>query len=199
MNNSILIQDNLVKDAQGQEMLCIGGWNETGSCTHLTSALTAVHENAHGRIGGYHERCDTCLAEFVAGNPTGCVYHVGDPQTKRSGNVVHSTLVKDTVSFCHKTSDHVVQGARQLLPSQVRQIRDYCINSNDKCLVAIYTMLLLSIYLFLRKMEVEGLTDENFNIEMFVMTKEFLVDALNLKIHGKSKRTRDRGKCWPAA
>jgi hypothetical protein len=181
-----------VKDAQGREMTCIGGWNAPGNCGHLTSALSAVHKNAHARGGGYQERCDTCSD----GRTGGCALHRGAAQLKRSGNVAESTLVHDTVLFCNKTSVHEVQGARQLLPSQVRLIRDHCINSNDKCLVEIYIMLLLSIYMFMRKMEVQQLTDASFNKEMFVMTEPFLIDALHIKILGKAKQTREHGKCW---
>ena len=185
-----------MKDALGREMTCIGGWNAPGSCGHLTSALSAVHRNAHARCGGYQERCDTCSNENNAGSTGGCALHRGAAQLTRLGNVAESTLVHDTVLYCNKTSVHEVQGARQLLPSQVRLIRDHCINSNDKCLVQIYTMLLLSIYMFMRKMEVQQLTEESLNKNMFVMTESFLIEALNITILGKAKQTREHGKCW---
>ena len=102
--------------------------------------------------------------------------------------------MRNTVERIHKDSVHQVKGACHLLPSHVRAIGEYCISSNDPCQFAIFVLLLLAINLFLRKLEFSSLEDDNFNVNMFVMTGEYLVEALNLKVLGKGKRDQDRGQ-----
>ena len=183
----------MVKDREGQDMTCKGGWKDPKNASPFSTALSTVHVNAHGRTGDYKDCCEGCSVAFRTGNTGGCEFHNGDPRTTRSGNVCRSTLVKNTIEHIVKNSDHQIVGAKHLLPSQVRQIRDHCIGSNDKGKFEIFSLLLMSISLFLRKMEYTSLEAANFNMEMFVMKDSYCIEALNLKVRGKSKRTKERG------
>ena len=77
-----------------------------------------------------------------------------------TGNVVNSTKVADTIAHIKAGSNHTVKGACHLLPSDVRDLRDHCLNSNDPYLFCIWVMLLLAIDLFLRKMEFQSLHEQ---------------------------------------
>ena len=74
----------------------------------------------------------------------------------------------------------------------MRDIRDYCVNSNDPFHFGLFCVLLLSIDVFLRKVEFQSLSSDNFNSNLFVMTGEFLPEALNLKVKGKIKKTKNQ-------
>ena len=81
-----------------------------------------------------------------------------------------------------------------MLPSEVRILGRFCIASNNLFYLAIYALLLLSIDVFLRKIEFSSLDLENFNTAMFVMTDEYIIEALNLKAKGKKKKKSKKGK-----
>ena len=168
-------------------MLASGGWDDPENCATLLSALTCVHENAHGCCGQYKEVCKDCLDIYNRTGTGGCRHHHADPRPTHSGNVCRSMLVKNTVARIRKDSEHQIKGACHLLPCDVRQVGDYCISSNDPFLFGIFVLLLMSIELFLRKYEFSSLELSNFNTNMFVMTGEYLIEALNLKVKGKHK------------
>ena len=113
-----------------------------------------------------------------------------------------STIVCDTFSYIRDNTAHMVNGACHLLPSHVRKIREYAASSNDIVWYEIFVMLLMSIELFLQKMEYSSLDGDNFNTNMFVMSDEFVPEALNLKVKGKKKRKKKRKglndfyACW---
>ena len=67
----------------------------------------------------------------------------------------------------------------------VRHIGLHCVTSNDPYLYGIYVLLLFSIDLFLRKMEFSSLEPNNFSTTMFVMTAQYTIEALNVKVKGK--------------
>lgn len=187
------MQGNVAKDSKGRDMTCKGGWKDPKNASPFRTALSHVHANAHGRTGDYKEFCEACSVAFRAGITGGCEFHNGDPRTTRTGNVCRSTLVNNTIEHIVKESDHQIVGAKHLLPSQVRQIRDHCIGSNDKGKFEIFTLLLVSINLFLRKLEFSSLESANFNTNMFAMKGAYCIEALSLKVRGKNKRTKERG------
>ena len=59
-------------DAQNKQMKCIGGWNDPDNCKMFRSALTCVHENAHGRKGEHQEACAACKECFDKKEFGGC-------------------------------------------------------------------------------------------------------------------------------
>jgi hypothetical protein len=68
------------------------------------------------------------------------------------------------------------------------------VSGNDPCDFAIYVLLLVAINLFLRKLEFSSLQESNFNLDMFVMTGEYIVGAMHLKVLGKAVRNTTRGE-----
>ena len=180
-------------DSSGNQMKCIGGWNDPENLTTFSAVMSLVHERTHGRTGPYLEACSECMKVHQGGKSGGCLAHKGSPRPQRSGNVTHSIEVRDTILKIKKDSGHQVNGACHLLPSDLREIGGYCSSSNDPFLFMICVMLLLSIDLFLRQMEFISLHYDNFMTNMFVMSDEFIVEALNLRVKGKAKRHKKKG------
>lgn len=174
-------------------MTAIGGWNDPEACDGFRSALTCVHENAHGRKGDYIEECTACFDIWKEKGAGSCSTHIAEAAPRRRGNVCNSTVVRDTIKQIKTNSSHKREGAAQLLPGDVRDIGEYCINSNDPFLFAVFVLLLVSIDLFLRKMEFMSLELSNFNTNLFVMSGEYIIEALNLKVKGKKKKKKRRG------
>ena len=163
-----------------------GLWHDPDNCDGLRSAITHVLVNSHGLGDSYWDKCHQCVEAVREQNFLGCPFH-NPPRVVTTGNVMTCTQVNDTIHWLRDNTDHVVQGASHLLPSHVRQIRAYAEASNDVYWFGIYTLLLMSIELFLRKMEFSSLTLDNFNTDMFVMSAENLPEALNLRVKGKKK------------
>jgi len=171
----------------------MGGWKDPDNSAGFNSALYTVHEIAHGRVGQYVDPCPQCRTLWTD-NRGGCESHANSPQPVRSGSVCSSTLMKNTIQWIHKRSNHKTNGSAQLLPKQVRQLGVHCVSGNDPCDFAIYVLLLVAINLFLRKLEFSSLKESNFNVDMFVMTGEYIVSALHLKVLGKGVRDTTRGE-----
>ena len=184
-----------------KKILGMGAWNDPDILDQLRSATTHVLVNAHGHGITYWNSCQDCSREASKANFSGCKFH-SPARLVTAGNVMKSTMVSDTINYIRANTSHIVRGACHLLPSHVRQIRNYAASSNDIFWMEIYVLLLMSIELFLRKMEYTSLTLENFNQNMFVMSDDFVVEALNLKVKGKKKRkkkkkaTNDNYPCW---
>ena len=137
-----------------------------------------MHVTAHGRTGDYKEFCKDCAEEYARGQRNGCTGHNNDPRVHRLGNVCNSPLVINTAEKLNKESTHKVDGAKQLLPSQLRAVGDYCISSNNHAELEVYALLVVAIYLFLQKLEFSSLKADNFNENMFVMNAPFIVQGL---------------------
>lgn len=179
-------------DGTTQQLTAFGGWNDPEICDGFRSALAHVHANAHEMAGEYRNVCAQCKHQYETNNKRGCTHHESNPRPSRSGNVTLSTLMNDTIAHIKDASNHKVNGACHLLPGDLRQIRSYCISSNNPHLFCIFVMLLTSIELFLRKMEFTSLHSDNFNTDMFVFTAENVFDALNIKVKGKKKRKKKK-------
>ena len=190
-----------LKNPQNEEILGMGVWNDPDILDQLRSATTHVLVNGHGHGQTYWNMCKDCCVAASQNIFSGCKYH-SPCRLVTSGNVMGATSVRDTINYIRDKSHHVVSGACHLLPSHVRQIREYAASSNDIYWMEIYVLLLMSIELFLRKMEYSSLTVDNFNTNMFVMSDEYVVEAFNLKVKGKKKRkkkkkaTNDTYPCW---
>ena len=194
------MNDNPLFNAKDEQLKGLGAWKDPEVLDNYRTAMVHVHGNCHGFDNRYWEACPHCVNNKNNGVFAPCNYHTFS-QTVRSGNVMYATRVKDSIIHIRKNSIHVVRGASHLLPGDVRQIRKFVEAANDVYWMGIYTMLLMSIELFLRKMEYSSLTAENFNTKMFVLSGEYNIDALNIKVKGKRKRRKARQTesgtaCW---
>ena len=191
-------------NAKGEEMVgtkkyC--DWHAPDNMDQLLSAMRHIHQNCHGMGDTYVEKCNECASKYEKKESGGCRSHP-IPRYTRLGNVSASTAVKDTVQYLKNTSVHIVRGSCHLLPSEVRMIREHAAASNNLWLMEIFTLLLTSIELFLRKREYSSLHSDNFNTDMFLLTDDFVIEALNVSVKGKRKNTKERRNtsdvyaCW---
>jgi hypothetical protein len=102
------VKDN--GDLDGPLLMCQGRWSDPDNCISLMSALSCVHENTHGRKGDYVEKCNACAIRNAEGLSGNCGNH-NDVRVARGGNVVKSTLVKNTRDKITKESNHQIDGA----------------------------------------------------------------------------------------
>jgi hypothetical protein len=75
----------------------------------------------------------------------------------------------------------------QLRPSELRRIGDHCISSGSTFQVSIFICLLFAVDLFLHKEEFLGVDFDSFINHLMIMSGEYLVDGLVVKL--KKKRT----------
>ena len=86
-----------------------------------------------------------------------------------------------------KNSLHLVCSMCHLLLGDVQLVQQFNVGTNDVCWMGIFTALLMSIELFLRKIKCKLLTSENFNTKMFVACGDFNIEALNIEVREKRK------------
>ena len=177
-------------DRHGQKVLGTGLWKCPHNCRHFKSALEHVHSNAHGLTADYSEPCDACIRD-VENNRFGhnaiCRQHQNGPHIRRTGNAAKANIVSDTIRYIESNSDHVANGAKQLLPSDVRDIRAHCLIQDDTYYYGLFVLAILSIDCFLRKMEFSSINAASFISEMFTMVEKYTPMALMMKIEGKKK------------
>jgi hypothetical protein len=196
------IHSEVVNDMRGNPILNAGGcpithkhdygfWHASDNLNQLCSALSHVHRNAHGFGPSYGDQCEQCYEVYKQHGVGGCVHH-SPPMYTRRGDVTMTALVRDTMIYIRNNSTHTVSGACHLLPSDVRDLRAYAVATNDIWIMEVYTLLLLSIDLFLRKSEYSSISSENFNTKLFLLTDHFVIEALNVSVKGKRTQTKER-------
>ena len=178
-----------------------GEWNATENMQHFLGCLGHVHKCAHEMSANFVNRCDECLKVYKKKEHGGCIHHP-IPRYTRTGNVATCTLVQNTLIHLKSVSTHTVKGSCHILPSDLRDIREYAKSSNDVLTMEIFTVLLMSVDLFLRKCEYSSLNEKNFNTKLFLLTDRFDPDALNISVKGKRTQTKERRDesetyaCW---
>jgi hypothetical protein len=117
------------------------------------------------------------------------VNHAGHPQLRELGDPTNSTIYKDEEGAAfRRVEDHVVRGATQLLPGDVRDLRDHLVGTHLKQ-YQIYTMILVGIKLFLRAEELLSLRIEMFDKTLSVVNADE-VRAVAIWIKGKSDKSK---------
>jgi len=178
----------IIKDAKGKDLKCVGGWNEMNSVNQFLSAVTTIHTQKD-QSGDYVDICNDCVnAWLVNSSSIGCVQHAYRRKIFRSGNPRNSKEVKQMIGLIGKeVENHVVRGAYQLLPKEMRAIRKMLLSTNKKEDLQCWVMILLSVKMYLRAEEVCSIRLEHFLKEWFVLdeTSE-KVKALAVKVKGKT-------------
>ena len=167
----------------GSYVKCIGCWKCPDNLLALSAGLLAVHVSSHGRSGPYLEKCEDCAAS----DKGYCVHHgANNPRTVRSGCVTYSTKFIDAKRYVNKFSNHVPNATGQLMPSDIRALGRYIAATNDPFKICLFAMMMTACYLFLRSQEFSVMCDESFIQKLFVMSDEYIVDGLELKLRVKN-------------
>jgi hypothetical protein len=170
-----------------------GDWKSPGPIYKFRAAMGYLHKLYDNLCQQYFSKCQYCVALQLNNNTPGtyrsCVNHAGHPQLRELGDPTNSTIYKDEEGAARcRVEAHVVRGSMQLLPGDVRDLRDHLIGTDVKSL-QIYVMILLGIKLFLRADELLSITMDQFDKTLSVVNADD-VRAIGLWIKGKSDKTK---------
>lgn len=156
------------KDKHGKLIYCISRYTSPKSLEHLQSAVNKLHSYFPSTKGkNYHDGgCNACKEMARNGQAIGCDPHRFDPQIHRHGNTVSDPSFKERMMYWKKFAkkEYNQKGNLQLLPSEIRFIRQYLLSQNSLVTFMIYVMFLAGIKLFLRVQEVLGMKIEHFEM-----------------------------------
>ena len=91
--------------------------------------------------------------------------------------------------------DYQEKGSSQLLISDLRLLRSNLLSTNNIIGLQTWVIILIAVMLFLRYDEYHGIQMEDFLVDIFEIT-ERSIDALVLKVFGKSDKTWVNLKLW---
>jgi hypothetical protein len=172
-------------------MMCEGGWKCNGKLKQFTSAISRLHR-AHNHTDHYDDICPECVkAQALDANSRGCRQHAGrNARIFRRGNPTRDQAYLD-VKDAQNDPTYVVRGCDALEPKDVRAIRKKLLAGNSVISLGAYTLILISVRLFLRSDEGLTIQLEHFIPECFARVggAESRISGLCLKIKGKCDKT----------
>ena len=185
-------------------LYCQYGWNCNKRMRQVSSAVVRLHIN-NGFQGNrvYQDHCDACIGAYAAdAYCQGCERHVGQGEgglhLRRVGQPTHA----DEYLACMDNLNDITykeRGCSPLAPWQLRELRKYWLNnSQDEDLSGLmyYTMVLISCKLFLRSDEALGIDKEDFVIDGFKIRQDGRIDAVCLRILGKTDSEWHYYRLW---
>jgi len=146
------LSGNVVKDVDGDVIMCTGTWNDPGNAEHFRAAINSLHE-AQGveNRGLYLEVCTECQGLSDNDRHKGCKNHAGQSLFSRKGNPTTDPSFKNALMQVKKDGEvYKVHGCDQLMPDEVRQMGAYLRSSNNLKDLQTLVVILLSIKTFLR-------------------------------------------------
>ena len=115
-----------------------------------------------------------------------CANHPGTPRIRPRGDPATSdAYVRAVGKYRRTTLAWKVKGNVQLLPGEIRDVRDYLTNTNKLEDLQMYVMVLLGVKLFLRVSELLVLKIVDFEPQ-YQMVKSNRVDGITVVVKGKS-------------
>ncbi len=144
--------------------------------------MTALHCE-HKRSGDYIDVCENCRSNTCA-SPA----HAGAPRVFRHGNPVTDTIFRNTMKQLKKDdSDYREEGVSQLLPCDVRDLRNNLLSCQSLVNLQTWTLIIVSVLLFLRHDEFHDITVEAFEPSLFVV-KDDRILSLAVRVKGKTDK-----------
>ena len=177
-----------IMDVEGNPVFCDGGWNAPTIAEHLQAAVRNLHK-ARGHTGSYTEACPNCVEKIEnSEDHMGCHMHYGIPRLSRTGNPTLSVEFKNAIKKWAKAgANYEVRGCAHMLPSQVRMLHNFLVLGNGTLKgLQTYVCMLLGIKCFLRYEEFSSMKIDSFCEKMSIVDASGLVQALVIRICGKS-------------
>jgi hypothetical protein len=170
-----------------------GDWNCNVPLYKFRSAVMYLHRLYDNLRQQYFGKCTECVIQqsnnIVPGTYRSCVNHAGRPHLRELGDPTNSTIYTDgEATVVRRLQGHIIRGAIQLLPGDVRDLRDVLVGTRVVDL-QMYTMILLGIKLFLRSSELLSIRMEQFDTSLTVANSDE-VRAIGIWIKGKSDKTK---------
>ena len=184
------------RDVFGNLVFTMGGWNDPRNVDQCLSALGTFLANfvfrslyfdvigamhaSRGQVGSFEEQCEACRSQKKRYHD--CQIHPGQPQIWRKGNPCKTTLVKDIMAHSRKdAAGYVAEGNCALLPTEIMDMRNVLMSSNNIEDFRLFVMVLLSIKLFLRSDEVVKMKINHVVRDVSVV-REGIVDCIAFKV-----------------
>jgi hypothetical protein len=170
-----------------------GDWNCKVPLHKFRSAIMYLHRLYDNLRQQYLSKCMDCIMQqsinTVPGTYRSCVNHAGRPHLQELGDPTNSIIYTDAEStVVRRLQGHIVKGAIQLLPGDVRDLRDILVGTRVVDL-QMYVMILLGIKLFLRSDELLTMRMEQFDTSLTVANSDE-VRAIGVWIKGKSDKCK---------
>lgn len=154
-----------ILDVNGQPIACLGTWCGQSTLKLAQSAIAKVHHHYENLGSVYTDFCINCRNEA-------CNMHGTSPQLLRKGCPITSPIWKKAFKglLAYVKSHNKKRATVALLPGQLRQICNFCINqgegSNGKFFLMVWTVIIVGIKQLLRISEVLNKTIENFETDL---------------------------------
>ena len=137
------------------------------------------------------DSCEVCKSKVAENLP--CTSHGTNYQLLPKGNPWKSVVCKNA----HRESTRagscwIVTGAEPLLPSELIMLRTRLLATGKKEDLQLWTMILLSVKLFLRSDEVVALELNHFVTKLFSVNNLGVTTKLAVKVKGVAKLTQGR-------
>jgi hypothetical protein len=178
---------------ESTSMICTGQWKSPVCIYKFCAALGSVLYRYDEFRGSYTSKCYECIVaqsiNTIPGTYASCRMHAGNPRLMDAGNPMASQLYKnEQVATFERVASHQVRGSEQLLPGDIRDLRQRLVG-NDIQDYQMYVMVLLGLKLFLRCNELLALKIEDFKKEHSVVNQDE-VRAVVVVVKGKSDRKK---------
>lgn len=184
---SILKNSNeeAVRDVDGNEVVCSGEWIDPSNVDGLRTSVAMLHQ-IYEQAGEYKDVCLDCKLLPTENSFKGCTAHSGFPRLRRQGNPVESETWRNYAKKNTKAgAEYQRHGCEQLLPSDIRRLRNYLIASNTVEGLKLYLIIIIAVKLFLRSDEFGNIEFSDIVAGMTVVTASG-VEALVFRVKGKS-------------
>jgi hypothetical protein len=180
-----------VHDVMNNPVLCTGEWKAPVNLIKFRSSMLAL-DSLHAELTGpgYVAKCAACIALTASDDGTGylpCPLHTEGARVRSRGCSINAPDVTHCLACStNRLKDYVRKGNIQLLPSEVRRIRDALLVENDIFGLQYWTMVIMGIKLFLRISELLCIKIEDFDPSLMLLESTSChVSALAVRIKGK--------------
>jgi hypothetical protein len=175
-----------VQDIFGNLVYAVGGWNNPKLEWIYSAGITGLHQNQGHTGESYCEPCQKCMD--MANPCDGCVHHRAKPQLRREGDPTKTQNYRNAKMYFFKLGKgHVEKGCSQLLPADVRRLRENLMSEPCLANLQMWTIILTSTLLFLRWDEYHDIKGEDFMEHLFhIPGATKVVEELALEVQGKS-------------
>ena len=182
---------NQLKDIWNCPIKADGAWKTFKAPVILSAAIHVLHVE-NNLEGSYHEVCKDCKEEGT----NGCDVHLGSPRLRSTGNPTKHKDYLHCKKKYTKANGYEEKGASQLLPSDIRALRQSLLSSpNVLGGLQMYVIILIGIRNFLRYDNLCNIKADDFLINLHEIT-EFGIDGLGIEVFGKADNNWVKLMIW---
>lgn len=181
-----------------QEMTCNHSWECNHRMKNFGAAIGWVHAtHGYGDTQPFEDECSDCLAAYVIySKDLGCAEHQCQRRIKRKGQPTYSSRFKN----CRKSlidGNYETKGSAPMAVWQMRKLGEVLLGHHGMIGIMFWVIVLIAVNLFLRAdCEVLAISMESFLSSSFVIQPNGRIDALCLKIRGKTDKKIHHFYLW---